>query len=205
MYMNISQLNSKILTVSQMKNLLFTDIEDDNKNGDCIFVVGSREAVEYRLPKAVELYNKGRAGKILFSGGMKWKGNDFSEALTLKKEAVLLGVPERDILIEDKSLNTLENVLASLLVLERAFHLYNINRILVVTNSYHMKRLYLTLKTYMPSWIKLTLCPANDKVIEKNIGVLSKEEKKHIQKESEKIIRYVKQGSLIDEQINYKL
>ncbi|AJQ62806.1 hypothetical protein BTT_61650 (plasmid) [Bacillus thuringiensis serovar morrisoni str. 4AA1] len=203
--MYISQLNSKSLTVSQMTNLLFTGIEDDNKNGECIFVVGSREAVRYRLPTAVELYNKRRAGKILFSGGAKWKRSNFTEAMTLKKEAIILGVPERDILIEDISLNTLENVLASLLVLEREFHLYNINRLLAVTTSYHMKRLYLTLKTYMPSWIKLTLCPANDTVVKKNTWFLSEEGRKFVQTESEKIIRYVKQGSLIDEQIKYKI
>ncbi|MGM0866619.1 MAG: ElyC/SanA/YdcF family protein [Bacillota bacterium] len=49
-----------------------------------------------------------------------------------------LGVPERDILTEEISLHTLENVLASLLVLDREFHLHNIQRLLVVTTSYHI-------------------------------------------------------------------
>lgn len=199
--MNISQLDSEKLTDSQMTNLLFTGIEDDNKSGDCIFVVGSSMAVQYRLPRAVELYKQGRAGKILFSGGVKWDGNDLPEALLLKKEAISLGVPEKDILVEDKSLNTLENVLASLLVLDRAFHLYKIERLIVVTAPYHMRRLYLTLKTYMPNWIEFTLCPANDGMTGKDNWFLNENGRKRVQTESVKIIQYVKQRALVNEDI----
>ena len=199
--MYLSNLDSEKLTDKQMTSLLFTGIEDDNKIGDCIFVAGSSSAVRYRLPKAVELYKQGRAGKILFSGGVKWLENEFSEAMTLKKEAITLGVPERDILIEDRSLHTLENVIASLLVLDRAFHLHNIERLLVVTTSYHMRRLHLTLKTYMPTWIKFTLCPAEDPITRKENWFMSERGRKRVQRESQKVINYVKQGALIDEKI----
>jgi uncharacterized SAM-binding protein YcdF (DUF218 family) len=201
--MYISKLDGEKLTDHQMTNLLFEGIEDDNKPGDCIFVVGSSTAVRYRLPKAVELYKEGRAGKILFSGGVKWKGSEFPEAITLKNEAMALGVPEKDLLIEDISLHTLENVLASLLVLDRAFHLYRIERLLVVTTTYHMRRLHLTLKTYMPKWIKFTLCPVNDQTTRKNNWFLSEKGRKRVQTESLKIINYVKQGALVDENIDF--
>lgn len=200
--MNISQLDSEKLTDSQMTNLLFNGIEDDNKLGDCIFVVGSSMAVQNRLPKAVELYMQGRASKILFSGGVKWDGGDLPEALLLKKEAISLGVPEKDILIEDRSLNTLENVLASLLVLDRAFHLYKIERLIVVSAPYHMKRLHLTLKTYMPDWIQITFCPANDGMTGKDNWFLSENGRKRVQTEAAKIIHYIKQGALVDEHIS---
>jgi hypothetical protein len=59
--MNISQLEFEKLSVNQITNLLFSNIEDDYETGDCILVVGSKTAVHYRLPKAVELYNQGRA------------------------------------------------------------------------------------------------------------------------------------------------
>lgn len=196
--MYISKLNGEHLTDSQMTNLLFTGIRDNKKSGDCIFVAGSISAVQYRLPKAVELYKKGRGSKILFSGGVKWEGTHFTEAITLKNEAIKLGVPEEDILIEDQSLHTLENVLASLLVLDRAFHLHNIERLLVVTTSYHMRRLHLTLKTYMPSWIKFTLCPANDGITRKDNWFLSDSGRERVQTESLKIINYVKKGALND-------
>lgn len=163
LFMYISELEAEKLTVHQMTNLLYSGMEDDKKPGDCIFVAGSSKAVQYRLPIAVDLYKQGRASKILFSGGVKWNGNNFPEAVVLKNKAISLGVAEKDILTEDVSMHTLENVLASLLVLDRAFHLYKIERLLVVTASYHMRRLLLTMKTYMPDWITFTACPANDK------------------------------------------
>jgi uncharacterized SAM-binding protein YcdF (DUF218 family) len=200
--MYISKLDVEKLTNNQMTKLLFSGIEDDNEKGDCIFVAGSSKAVQYRLPKAVELYNQGRASKILFSGGVRWKDSELPEALELKNGAIALGVPEKDILTEDLSLQTLENVLASLLVLDREFHLHNIQRLLVVTTSYHMKRLHLTLKTYMPDWINFTLCPAEDNNTGENNWFLSEIGRKRVKDEAAKVIKYIKQGALCDEKIN---
>src|SRR5690625_6983175 len=118
--MIICELDIEKLTDNQMSILIFSDIENNNKEGDCIFVVGSSKAIEYRLPKAVELYNQRRSGKILFSGGVKWDGNYFPEAVALKNEAITLKVTEKDISIEDISVHTIENVLASLIEIGRA-------------------------------------------------------------------------------------
>jgi hypothetical protein len=200
--MDISKLDGEKLTDKQMTNLLFKGMEDNNEMGDCIFVVGSSKAVKYRLPKAVQLYKEGRSPKILFSGGVKWNGSDYPEAIMLKNEAIKLGVPEKDILTEDISLHTKENVLASLLVLDRAFYLHNIKRLLVVTTFYHMRRLHLTLKTYMPHWIEFTLCPVNDQKTREDNWFLSVIGRKRVETESKKVINYVKQGVLIDENVN---
>ncbi len=199
--MYLSKLDVEKLTDEQLTKLLFSDIEDDNEKGDCIFVVGSSKAIKYRLPKAVELFNQGRASKILFSGGVKWEGSELPEALELKNEAIALGVPEKDILIEETSLHTLENVLASLLVLDREFHLHNIQRLLVVTTSYHMRRLHLTLRTYMPDWIKFTLCPAEDNNTREDNWFLTETGRKRVKDESVKVIKYVRQGALCDQKI----
>ncbi|WP_406687709.1 YdcF family protein [Rossellomorea vietnamensis] len=203
--MYISKLNHERLTDDQMSQLLFSSIHDDQMKGDCIFVAGSSKAVKYRLPKAVELYKQGRAGKILFSGGVKWQGNEYTEAEELKRGAISLGVPEKDILIETVSLHTLENVLACLLVLNREFHLHNTRRLLVVTTSYHMRRLHLTLKTYMPEWISFTLCPVDDDNTNEDNWFLSETGVKRIQGETGKLIRYVKQGALKDEDVDIHL
>ena len=200
--MFISELEAEKLTDNQMAKLLFSDMEDDNEKGDCIFVAGSSKAVQYRLPKAIELYRQGRAGKILFSGGVKWGGSDFSEAVSLKRAAISFGVPEEDILIEDRSLHTLENVLASLLVLNREFHLYKMERLLVVTASYHMRRLHLTLKTYMPDWISYSLCPADDRTTRKDNWYLTEYGRKRVEDECSKLIDYVKKGALRDMEID---
>ena len=199
--MNISHLRPESLTDLQMTELLYKRLEDDHEIGDCIFVPGSSKAVEYRLPKAVQLYKEGRAKKILFSGGMVWEGESRAEAHLLKMKAMEFGIPEEDILIEDLSLHTKENVLASLLVLDREFDLHNIKRLLVVTTAFHMRRLHLTLKTYMPSWIQFSLCAVDDQTTREYNWFEYPYGRKRVEMESFKLINYVKQGILVDVEI----
>ncbi|MGM0838032.1 MAG: YdcF family protein [Bacillota bacterium] len=200
--MFVSDLDENCLTDNQITSLLFKGMEDDGKSGECILVVGSSKAVQYRLPMAVKLYQKGRAGKILCSGGVTWEGQSDPEAVALKNEAIKLGVPEHDILVEDISLHTKENVLASMLVLDRAFFLQNIDRLIIVTTAFHMKRLHLTLKTYMPPWITYTLCPVNDLTTREDNWFESEMGRKRAEAEARKIIMYVKQRALVDEEFS---
>lgn len=197
--MMISELNPNKLTDLQMTNLLFANINDDMAAGDCIFVCGSSKAVQNRLPKALQLYEEGRASKLLFSGGAVWNGNSLPEAILLKNKAMELGVSEKDILVETTSKNTKENVLASLIILDRFFELHKIKRLLIVTASYHMRRTYLTFKTYMPNWIEYSFCPAEDEYTNKNNWLLHENSRKRVIDESRKIIRYIRQGSIKDD------
>ncbi|MCZ8538644.1 YdcF family protein [Paenisporosarcina quisquiliarum] len=199
--MNISQLEPNKLTDLQMTELIYSNLEDDNKNGDCILVPGSNKAVEYRLPKAIQLYKQGRANKILFSGGVIWEGNKLTEAQLLKEKAIEQGIPEEDIIVEDVSLHTKENVLASLLVLDRAFYLHNIKRIIVVTTNFHMRRFHLTLKTFMPDWIEYSLCTVNDQTTREDNWFNYPYGRKRVEMESGKLINYVKQGIIIDDKV----
>jgi hypothetical protein len=201
--MKISELDPEKLTDEQMTELLFKDINDDMKNGDCIFVFGSNKAIEYRLPKAVQLYKSGRASKILFSGGTVWDGTSSSEAFLLKTKAIEFGVPEEDILIETKSQHTKENVIASLLVLDRAFGLHNIKRLLIVTTTYHMRRTLSNLKTYMPNWIEFSLCPADDTNTKIDNWFLNEHGRRRVENESKKLITYSKLGAIMDDNIKF--
>ncbi|MCP1158931.1 MULTISPECIES: YdcF family protein [Bacillus] len=197
----ISKLDFNQLSDRQIGDLLYKNIADDKKSGECIFVLGSSKAAEYRLPKALELYNSGRAGKLLFSGGVIWAPSRLCEADLLKEKALALGIPAADILIENQSLHTKENVLASLLVLDREFNLHKIKRILVVTASCHIRRAYLAMKTYMPDWIEYSLCPVDDiHTIEGN-WQLSEAGRLRAKREAEKLIYYVKQGIIIDTEV----
>jgi len=205
MLTKISELEPDKLTDLHMTELIYKGLDDDHENGDLIFVPGSSKAVEYRLPKAVELYKKGRAKKIFFSGGVIWEGSNLSEADLLKQKALELGVPEEDILIENLSQHTKENVLASLLVLDRAFYLHNIKRIIVVTTSFHMRRFYLTLKTFMPNWIEYSLCPVNDQTTKEDNWFMYLHGRKRVENESRKIIQYVKESVIADDYVNLSM
>ena len=78
---------------------------------DCIVGFGNYN-VNIAL-RAAELYRAGYAPRVLFTGGLgrntagMWTG---SEAERFAAAAVAAGVPERDVIIEDKSTNTAENI-----------------------------------------------------------------------------------------------
>ena len=63
--------------------------------------------------RAAQLYNQGYAAKILFTGGLGRNTEGLlpeSEAERFKRTAMACGVPEQDIILEDKSTNTKENI-----------------------------------------------------------------------------------------------
>ncbi|MBU3107906.1 YdcF family protein [Clostridium gasigenes] len=95
-----------------------------------------------RIDKSIEFYKKQAQvttpPKIIFSGG---KGNDeeISEALAMCRYAISNGVPEEDCIMEDKSVNTLENMRFSKAIMEKikGSSIYNS---IFVTNNFHLFR-----------------------------------------------------------------
>ena len=135
----VSEIDKDHLTDEIIDKVLFEGIEDTGENADCIIVLGSNKAPLYRLPVAVKAYLEGRAPKILLSGGIVngvVKGN----AEDMRDKAIELGVKPDDIIIEKESQNTVENMICSLLALQRAFWINKVNRVMLVTTTYHMRR-----------------------------------------------------------------
>ena len=91
-----------------------------------------------RILYGVKLYQEGFAPLILFSGGrVSWKNNnDGSEAKDMADIAQAMGVPERNILLENKSLNTYQNAVETAKILQQQ----QITNILLVTSAIHMPR-----------------------------------------------------------------
>jgi uncharacterized SAM-binding protein YcdF (DUF218 family) len=112
---------------------------DPSGHFDAIVVAGCRVmpsgqpslSLTRRTTKAVELWRQGLAPMIVFTGGVR----DFPPAESAAAAAVArnLGVPDTAMLLEGKSTSTAEN--ARFL---RA--LVDFNRIVVVTDSYHVRR-----------------------------------------------------------------
>ena len=81
------------------------------EKADCIVGFGNFNTNIAR--RAAELYHQGYAPKILFTGGLGRNTQYlFSEpeAVRFAKVAISCGVPEKDILLEDRSTNTKENI-----------------------------------------------------------------------------------------------
>lgn len=184
--MRLSQIDTENLNDSLVSKILFSVPSDDLKKGDCILVFGSFLDWKNRMKIAIRLYKEGRAPTILISGGASEIGNK-KEALIMREYAINNGVKLDDVLVEDESLNTTENVLCSLLVLHRAKILPNIKRILVVSNQLHIRRCMLTLSKYMPRDIKYTYCYNMDKC-----------DKERMFEEVRNTIKYIKEGIIDD-------
>ena len=81
------------------------------ENADCIVGFGNFNTDIAR--RTAELYHEGYAPKVLFTGGLGRNTEGLlpePEAIRFARGAMDCGVPEEDILIEDKSANTKENI-----------------------------------------------------------------------------------------------
>lgn len=128
--MKLSKVDVNKLFREQITKILFGNEQDDRKQGDCIFVYGGK-GIE-RVRESVELYKNKQSGYILFSGGYKYGKYACSEAVTIKENAIRMGVPAESILVEELSNNTKENAI-SLFTLENRFAIHTIKRLLVVS------------------------------------------------------------------------
>ena len=81
------------------------------QKADCI--VGFGNFNDNIARRAAELYHAGFASKVLFTGGLGRNTDGLfreQEAVRFAKVAIECGVPEEDVILEDKSTNTKENI-----------------------------------------------------------------------------------------------
>lgn len=124
-----------------------------------------------RIQKGIEAYQQNPGSKIVFSGG---QGSDeaIAEGAAMKQFALQNGVPEEAIIVEDRSVNTKENLLFSYECIEQDAQ-GDMGNLLLVTNRYHVFRalllakhlgipcdgrgsrtkLYFTLNAFIREWI----------------------------------------------------
>lgn len=88
-----------------------------------------------RINHAINLYRKGQVRKLIFTGG---KGNpgEPTESAAARDYALQSGVPASDILIEEKSHTTYENILYAKQIADT----HGIRKVLIVSDPLHMKR-----------------------------------------------------------------
>lgn len=196
--MLISKLNPEELTSEQLITILYPgDPKESELYGDCIMVFGNGNLD--RAKKAIELYHEGKAPLILFSGGDKWGERDEIEANSMKRFSISQGIPEKAIVVETISNHTKENVLASILVLDRALGLHKIKRIIAVSDAGHLRRCLLTLKTYMPNWIEFVMV-GTGMTLPPNWWEI-KSIRDRAEKEVRSLIKYIKEGQIVDSEI----
>ncbi len=91
-----------------------------------------------RLFQTLEMYYKGRVGKILITGGSGSISKPHQrEAMYVKKYLTNIAIPDSNVLIENDSKNTYENAVFTKRILDS---MQFKGSILLVTSSFHMRR-----------------------------------------------------------------
>lgn len=201
--MLVSNLKDEDLTTELIERLLFNGITDTGGVADCILVLGSKKAAQYRVPVAVSAYKAGRSAKIMLCGG---KVRDFpagkcTEAENMHQAALDLGVPNENIIVENSSQNTVENILFAMIELQRNFCLNNIKAILLVTTAYHMRRSLAIARYFLPTHITIIPCPADDTHTRQDNWTTTSIGVERATKEAKNIINYIHNGVIPDFEI----
>ena len=119
------------------------------QKADCIVGFGNFNTDIAR--RAAQLYLEGFAPKVLFTGGLGRNTEGLlpePEAVRFAKVAMDCGVPEKDILIEDQSTNTKENIEFTRRLLEKADVPHN--HILGVHQPFMERRIWAAMGVYWP-------------------------------------------------------
>ena len=201
--MLVSRIKEEDLTIEVIDRLLFQGLEDTGENADCIIVLGSIKAAKYRVPVAVDAYNAGRTSKLMLCGGKlrDFPDGKYSEAEHMRQAALALGVAEEDIVLENSSQNTVENILFALIELQRSFWLNNIHSVLLVTTAYHMRRSLAIARYLLPKHITVISCPANDNNTRRDNWMNTQVGTDRAKKEAMKTIESVLNGIIPDFEI----
>ena len=201
--MLVSNIKDEDLTHDLVDRLLFQNLNDTGEDADCAIVLGSTKAAEYRVPVAVDAYHAGRVGKLLLCGGVlkDFPSGRSTEAEHMRQAALALGVAEEDIILENSSQNTIENILFALIELQRTFWLNKVRRVLLVTTAYHMRRSLAIARYLFPDHIEIIPCPADDNNTRRDNWMKTDAGIKRAKSEAINIVRCVINGVIPDFEI----
>jgi uncharacterized SAM-binding protein YcdF (DUF218 family) len=121
---------------------------------DLLFVFGTREDAELRARKACELWRAGFCKWAIVSGGVT-AGADVSECAVIKAAMVARGMPANKILEEHRAMNTGENVIFSLPVIDAALGLNDVRSVICLGNTWTARRYAMTLHRHWPEVEKM--------------------------------------------------
>lgn len=123
---------------------------DSKQSSDAIIVLGAgtdgtepSPVFRERLNHGIWLYQNGYGEKLILTGGYS-EGNEWSDARIASEYVQSLGVPAEDILLEEKSVITQENIQYAKEIMDA----HQINTAILVSDPLHMKRAMLMAEDY---------------------------------------------------------
>ncbi len=131
-------------------------IETPLKPADLLFVFGTREDIDARVDEACRLWREHYFRWAIVSGGIT-PGSDRSECDIIADAMIARGIPAELILREDRALNTGENVIFSLPIIDAALGLHNIRSVICLGNTWTARRYPMTLHRHWPEVEKMLI------------------------------------------------
>jgi len=131
-----------IVTLFTAANIYSYGNTSSEANADAAIVLGAAvwgnqvsPVFKERINHAINLYRQGRIRKLVFTGG-QGNRNEPTEAAAARNYALQNGVPLSDVLIEQQSHTTYENMVYA----KRLADQNGLKKILIVSDPLHMKR-----------------------------------------------------------------
>ena len=168
----------------------------DLKPADLLFVFGTRDGVRERINVAHQLWRDGYCQWVLVSGGMT-PGSDLTECQIIKAGLVSCGVPADLILEEHCAMNTGENVIFSLPIIDAKIGLKNVRSVICLGNLWTSRRYPMTLHRHWPEPRKM-LVVVNHYDTPNDLWYTNAELRSRVLSEWEKIEPYKARGFIVD-------
>ena len=131
-------------------------IETPIRAADLLFVFGSREDVALRVDEAYRLWRLGLFRWSIVSGGVT-PGSEVSECEIICDAMMARGISAEKILKEDRAMNTGENVIFSLPIIDAALGLKSIRSVICLGNTWTARRYPMTLHRHWPQVEKMLI------------------------------------------------
>jgi uncharacterized SAM-binding protein YcdF (DUF218 family) len=130
-----------VIGITALRIYTFADNSSDTQAdaavvlGAAVWSRGVSPVFRERINHAIDLYRRGQVHKIIFTGG-QGNPNEPTEAAAARAYALSNGISQSDILIEQRSHTTYENLVYA----KQLADVHGLKKVLIVSDPMHMKR-----------------------------------------------------------------
>lgn len=201
--MKVSEVKENQITDELVDKVIYSGLNYENQHLDVAIILGSSKAHLYRVPYAVTEYKNKRIDKMIVSGGNVLPNENSSiEAEVMRATAVEMGVMEKDIIVENKAMTTLENMMFSREIMKEQNMIQKGINVGIVTTAFHMRRsIKIAKRVFAKDGVNIIPLPGQDYSSRRDTWYKSEKGRKIAVGELTRIIDYARQGLIDDFEI----
>ena len=200
--MKFTELDVDNITNELIEEIFFKIPQKEYFEADCLMIFGChiKALLDERLKLAVEILNTKKINKILLTGGIGVYG-DFNESEYMKEYLLSNGVKEENILVENKSTTTEENIINSVEILKNNDLLID-KKIVLLSQAVHLRRIGMEVKKQLRD-INFEMIYEYPKISILSYENIIKDDELKLRTSNEikKIIRFIEEGIIEDEEL----